>query len=429
MTALGLSFAAFACTLGLAPSLALAQALPAAPAASSASDDAQAIVASPRWHELVDRLRDTALSPVDEPVMRSACRRALDKGPAPGLTPVDTCLEAALIVADPRAQYFPAPERARLRNEARGEFVGIGMELGPKRPGGPLPVVSPLADGPAERAGIQAGDLILRVDGTDFAPLTMPQCVDVMRGRAGTLMVLDIERGPARERLTVRATRERIRVRSVRTERTEPPLVALRIAQFGQDTPAEFSARLAELLRGSGTPPDTLLLDLRGNPGGGLGAMLQVAAPFAGLQATVARLASRREAEPLAPQDYGAVSATFPNETTRWLQHARIAVLVDERTANAAEAFALFLREQRGARILGQRTAGVANVDTMMPLGGDAAMRVHTADLRSSRDATWAGAGIAPDVELAPGGRKTPPDYASAEDTTFAAAMKVLQSM
>lgn len=412
-----------------------AQPMPATPAsdASAAIDDVEdeaAIVASQRWRDLVTRLHDDALrGPANESRMRAACRIGLARPRAAGVSAADACLATALASFDMHARYFPASETAAHRRDTQRDWVGIGLEVGLKQPQEPLRVAMPAPGAAGERAGIRAGDLIVRIDGQDLAPLSTEDAIALIRGPAGSLIRLDVERGPTRDKLTISARRERVHVPTVQLEGRLSPVAGLRFMQFATDMRQDLAAEVDIIRHTRPTPSGALIVDLRSSQGGVLEAMVQVAAAFSSDDTVVAHLLTRQGDAALTAATSKDAPTAFPAAARDWLVHARIAVLVDEHTTNAAEAFALFLREQRGARILGVRTAGVASVEQILPLGDDASMRVRTGELRSSMRASWEGGGIVADTVLPPSPPGAPvANYGSAKDPAFSAALQLLEA-
>ena len=428
--------------LGAAAASALLSALPPtfaqAPAPASgvavsveAVDDEAAIVASSRWRDLVARLGSDALrGPADEPGLRSACRDALAKPHATGVSAADACLAAALASFDARAVYFSPAAAVTFKRETTQRPVAVGLEVGRNAPHDPLLVVSPIAGGPGERAGIRPGDLIVRIDGHDTAPLAMEQAVGLLRGPIGSTVRLDIERGPSHDKLSIDAQRAPVHVKTVRREALTAQVAALRLSQFNDYTREDLAKQLDEILGAAPAPPDALLVDLRANPGGLLDTVVQVAGAFSTDDTVVAQLVSRQGSlRPLTAATSKPPNLGLSTPARDWLRRVRVAVLVDAGTASGAEALALFLREQRGARIFGARTFGLASVGQIYPIGGVAMVRIQTNELRSSLGAPWEGVGIVPDTltpVAAPGARK--PEFGSAGDAAFAMALRFLQA-
>lgn len=330
---------------------------------------------------------------------------------------------------DSSSSYFPAAATARNRLEGDREIIGIGAKLERDAPHGPIRVVLPFAEGPGERAGIRSRDLIVRIDGRGVTPLTMDQAIARIRGPAGSVVRLEIERGPSRKKLSVQVTRERVHVVAVKRLPGTPGVAVLRIIWITDSTVEDLAKRVGEILRSAAPTPDTLVVDLRDCRGGNLDAALQVGGAFSTDGTVVARELTRNGELALTAATSAEPHVAFPVAAREWLARVRIAVLADATTANDAEALAQFLRERRGARIFGQRTYGLAGVRTRVNIGDDVQVRIRTGRLISSQRVAWEGVGLDPDVTLpAPPSDVAAPEFGSAGDTALAVALRYLET-
>jgi C-terminal processing protease CtpA/Prc len=389
---------------------------PQDPSSHEIGDEEDAILASPAWADLVGRLREQSSVPVDEPRLRTSCRFGLMLPRPAGWTATDICLYAAMRTLGTLAGYQTTAGRAAQR---ASQPVGIGLELALKNPGEPLTVLSPFHGASGERAGILPGDRIERIDGHDIVPLTAPQVFEVFKGAEGSVVQLDIARGSAPERLSISAKRERFTLPSLWQEALGPRLAAVRFARLDADTPAELARWVNRVLTTTKPLPGALVVDLRGNWFGQVEAMTRVAGAFSA-EGTVVAYERGRSGE------VALVSPPLPEYRPTmhdWLVHVRIAVLVDARTSSTAEALALFLREQRGARIFGVKTAGIENVGRFVPVAEAGTLQIPLGQLRSSKRASWEGQGVVPDDEIV---APAPRDYALRDDSVFAAAWQYL---
>jgi C-terminal peptidase prc len=384
-------------------------------------DDEDAVLASAAWNELLRQLREHALDPVDEASLRTACRFGFMLPRPTGWTSTDVCLYMALRSlgrqSGSQTGYLVTAARTAQRT---GGPVGIGLELGGKRPGGLLHIVSAFHGSTGERAGILPGDRIERIDGHDIVPLTMQQTIDIFKGSEGSVVRVDVVRGPRDERLSITARRERFVLPTVWQEAVGPKVAAVRLSRFGAGTPDEVARWTDTVVHTTSPAPGALLLDLRGNTGGILEAATQVSGLFASDGVVVGYLRKRGGEEAMTPKPVAGLSPTARD----WLLHVRIAVLVDGHTGSAAEALALFLREQRNARIFGAPTSGHAEVLQHFSLEGAGVVDFQDGELLSSRHVAWAAAGIAPDIAAA---APPPRDYALPDDTAFVAACQSLE--
>ena len=178
---------------------------------------------------------------------------------------------------DPHSEYLDAKDYKEFRESTSGKFVGVGIEIAPKD--GLIQVVSPIEGSPAARAGIQAGDLITRIDDTAVKGLPLDKAVKLMRGKPGTQVRLTLVRKSTNRTMTLVITREEIHVQSVRGRMVEPGYGWVRINQFQSDTLPEFVAKVDDLYKADPRLKG-LVLDLRNDPGGLLESAVGVASAF-----------------------------------------------------------------------------------------------------------------------------------------------------
>jgi carboxyl-terminal processing protease len=396
-----------------------------------AGDEAAAtVLASERWRGLMAHLERMALRPVDERELADGCRRHLALAPA--MVPsaaIDLCIEQALAAAAPGSTATPPAEWKSLRAAPRN-WVGIGLELGRKGPGEPLQIVSPIEGAPAARAGVRPRDQVLAIDGQDIRNLRMEDVIVRLRGEAGSRIELTLQREGETAPVVLSIVREPIRVATVRRRLVTAEVGYLRISQFGSTTAEELLRHVNGWLDGTAPAPDRLLLDLRGNPGGLLEAVVDTASLFArDADAPVAVLHTREQAEPLTLRYFGRPPGRGPRgpAAREWLLSVPIVVMVDARTYSAAEALAQFLREAAGARVWGERTAGLAAVRTQVELAGESAVQIVTGELASPGGVRWADTGLVPDgplPDLAARG-----EYGAAGDPALEPALQALAAL
>ncbi|MCR9278173.1 MAG: S41 family peptidase [Pseudomonadaceae bacterium] len=281
---------------------------------------------------------------------------------------------------DIHSSYLDEQDYASLQAETNGGFVGIGVELAviERR----FTVVSPLSGSPAERAGLQAGDVLIEVDGESLKGLLLIDVIDRLRGELGAPVDLTLLRDD--ERIETNVRRDVVMVTSVDSRQLEDDIGYLRINQFQIDTADAFDKQLAELDTSAG-----LVLDLRNNPGGVLGASVAVAdrllddglIVFTEARARVAEL--RFEATP------GDV-----------LEGAPVVVLINQGSASASEIVAGALADHKRAILLGETSFGKASVQTVLPLSGSRAVKLTTARYFTPNGQAIHGVGITPHEEL-----------------------------
>jgi len=179
---------------------------------------------------------------------------------------------------DPHSAYLDEDNFISLQEGTSGEFGGLGIEVGMED--GFVEVIAPIDDTPAHKAGILAGDVIVRLDEAPVKGMSLSDAIDKMRGKAGTEIVLTVVRDGSDKPLKFTIVRDLIKVRSVRSRMLEPGYGYLRISQFQGPTGTEVRKQLRELKSTAGGELQGLILDLRNNPGGVLGGAVSVSDSF-----------------------------------------------------------------------------------------------------------------------------------------------------
>lgn len=336
----------------------------------------------------------------------------------------DACLAATVESLDSGSGYLDR-ERYQLQFGTPGQLAGVGLEFA--REGEYTRIVSVIEDTPAARSGLRADDLLVAVDGTSTRGLLMDDVVRLTRGRAGSVVVLDIER--AGEKLRFGPVRQLIRLQSVRSALLDGRLAYLRIVQFQANTRERFLAALRdESVKAAGGLAG-IVIDVRGNAGGLLDSCAAIAAAFLPESALVLELRGRtpqNQRRMMArPEDYvwaprDVMLAKLPEP----LRNAPLAVLVDGRSAACAEILAAALQDHGRARVIGERTPGHGAVQTLLP-GGGGALRLTTARIYRPNGRAVGESPVQPDVEVAGATRAS--DMGSAADAPLARARDLLR--
>ena len=279
---------------------------------------------------------------------------------------VEAAINGMLTSLDPHSSYMDAKSFRDMQANIQGKFAGLGIEV--TMEDGLVKVISPIADTPAARAGILSGDIITQIDGEAVQGLTLNQAVDKMRGAVKTSVKLTILRKDRKDPLELNLTREIIKVKSVKF-RKEDDVGYIQITQFNEQTTENLRAALDSLKKDIGD--DKLkgyVLDLRNDPGGLLDQAIGVCDTFL---------------------DKGEIVSTRgrnPEDTKRWdARHSdvtkgkRLVVLINGGSASASEIVAGALQDHKRATLLGTRSFGKGSVQTIIPVGNDAAIRLTTA--------------------------------------------------
>jgi len=300
---------------------------------------------------------------------------------------VEDALHSMLKALDPHSSYLNASEFRDSFANTRGEFGGLGIQVTMEND--LVKVISPIEDTPAERAGIQAGDLITHVDGTDVKGKSLRDAVELMRGKPGDPVTLIVRR-EGREDFEVEIVRAIIEVKSVR-HRLEGDIGYIRITRFNEKTKEGLNDAISDLRKQSDGGLKGVVVDLRNNPGGLLAQSVIVADAFLekGKIVSIKGRAGHNERSYYAD----------PGDAFRGLP---MVVLVNRGSASASEIVASALQHHRRATVMGAKTFGKGSVQTIMPLPLEGALRLTTALYYSPADQTIQALGVTPDVDIVP---------------------------
>ncbi|GGC08575.1 peptidase S41 [Marinobacterium zhoushanense] len=320
--------------------------------------------------EVYGRIKDAYVEPVDD---RELLQDAI-RGMLAGL--------------DPHSSYLEPDAFESLQVHTSGEFGGLGIEVGMED--GFVRVIAPIDDTPAQRAGIRAGDLIIKIDDTPMQGLGLNEAVEMMRGEIGSEIRLTIVRDGIEKPFEVKLVRDAIKVVSVKHKLLEPGYGYLRITQFQLNTAADLRKALANM--GKEQPLKGLVLDLRNNPGGVLQAAVDVVDTFIdkGLVVyTEGRL-------PSSQLKFSATSETpAPN--------LPLVVLINGGSASASEIVAGALQDHHRAVLMGTDSFGKGSVQTVLPLGSDRGLKLTTARYFTPNGRSIQAQGIQPDLMVEEG--------------------------
>jgi carboxyl-terminal processing protease len=328
---------------------------------------------------------------------------------------ITEAISGMLTGLDPHSAYLDAEAFKELQVGTQGEFGGLGIEVGLED--GFVRVVSPIEDTPAARAGVRAGDLIIKIDDKATKGMNLQDAVKLMRGKPKTSIILTLSRKGEPLPIVITIVRDVIRVQSVRSKYVEPGYAYLRITQFQEHTVASVVSHLNKLLAQSeadrSKPIKGIVLDLRNDPGGLLHAAVGVSAAFLPpntlVVTTDGRQSDAKRSFSSRPADYlrgGADPLSGLNPKVRSLP---MTVLVNGGSASASEIVAGALQDHKRARILGTQTFGKGSVQTILPLTSNTAIKLTTARYYTPSGRSIQAKGIRPDfwVEETPEGDVT----------------------
>lgn len=302
-------------------------------------------------------------------------------------TLLENAIRGMLSGLDPHSAYLNQEEFKDLQIGTTGEFGGLGIEVGMEN--GFVKVIAPIDDTPAQRAGIQTGDLIIRLDDTPVKGMTLSEAVKVMRGKPGTDIVLTVVREGEDKPFKITITRAIIKVKSVKSRTLEEGYGYVRVTTFQSKTGASVLKAVNKLREANGGELKGLVVDLRNNPGGVLGAAVAVSDAFLD-DGLIVYTEGRVEDSKLR---FSATPGDVAGE-------APMVVLVNGGSASASEIVAGALQDHSRAVIMGQRTFGKGSVQTIMPSRGGTAVKLTTARYYTPSGRSIQAEGITPDIDV-----------------------------
>ncbi len=299
---------------------------------------------------------------------------------------VHGAVRGMLKTLDPHSAYMTPEMYKEMRVETKGEFEGLGIQIGIKDHH--VTVIAPIEGTPAHAAGIETGDVILKVDETPTKDLTLMEAVQHMRGPKGTSVTLTVRREGASDSLSFTIVRDTIKIRSVRSRLLDENIGYVRISQFQESTPKDLGKELVKL---HDEGAQGLILDLRNNPGGLLSAAVGVSEQFLQPDTVVVSVKGRdgrqdeyRSSPPMDPPEYPMI------------------VLVNQGSASASEIVAAAMQDWGKAVILGKTTFGKGSVQTILPLSDGSGLRLTTAKYYTPRGESIHSVGVKPDIVVEP---------------------------
>jgi len=296
---------------------------------------------------------------------------------------LEYAIKGMLSELDPHSAYLDATSFESLQTSTSGEFGGLGIEVGMEN--GFIKVISPIDDTPASRAGIQAGDYIIKLDDKPVKGMDLNEALDGMRGKKGTEIRLTITREGAEQPIEMTLERDVIRVASVRSRFIEPGFGYLRISQFQINTGTEVVEAVQSLKEQEDL--NGLIVDLRNNPGGVLQASVDVVDAFVE-EGLIVYTEGRLDSE-------GLRFSAHPGDEMDGLP---IVVLINAGSASASEIVAGALQDHRRAIIVGTDSFGKGSVQTVLPISETSAIKLTTALYFTPNGRSIQAQGIIPDI-------------------------------
>ena len=314
---------------------------------------------------------------------------------------ITEAINGMLTGLDPHSAYLDQEAFREMQVGTQGEFGGLGIEVGMED--GFVKVISPIDDTPASRAGVMAGDVIVKLDDNAVKGMALNDAVKQMRGKPNTQIRLTIVRKGEPNPLELTLTRAVIKIQSVKATTLEPGYAYFRVTQFQEGT-GELLARAIEThVKG---PMKGVILDLRNDPGGLLNSAVAVSAMFLEAGKLVVYTDGRAEDSKMrlnaSPEHYlrGRNREDFVRRLPAEIKTLPMVVLVNGGSASASEIVAGALQDHNRAVVMGQQTFGKGSVQTILPLGNNTAIKLTTARYYTPNGRSIQAKGITPDILL-----------------------------
>ena len=334
--------------------------------------------------EVIQRVRDNYVDAVeDHKLMQNAIRGMVE-------------------ALDDHSTFLSPDEFEDMKVSTSGAYAGIGVEVAPGKEG--ISVVRRMPNSPAERAGIETGDIIVKIDDIAVDPADLETAIARMRGPEGSPIRLAVRRAGSATLLDFKVARAQVQLQSVAAEMLTPEYGYLRITSFTDTTAGELERAVERLERRGTAKPKGFVIDLRNNPGGVLDAAVQVADDFLDRGTIVSAEGRTREARFRMEAKPGDIS-----------NGATLVLLVNSGSASASEILAAALHDNHRATLIGRRTYGKGSVQTIMPLSDGQALKITTSRYFTPSGMSINGIGIVPDTVL-DGPEQPPAEMDLAED-------------
>lgn len=317
-------------------------------------------------------------------------------------------------LGDPYTVFFPPEESKEFKEDVTGVFEGIGMEIGLKD--NQLQVVAPLENTPAQRAGFRAGDLIMEINGTSTSGMSSDQAVKLIRGKKGTTVTLLIMRDGWKEAKEFKLVRDTIQVPSLKLEYIDlgdnQQAAHLTLYQFSEQAYYDFYESAIKILNNGSKK---IILDLRNNPGG----YLEVAQSIGGW------FLDKGQAVVIEDFGNGKGQEIYKSEGPSNLSDYSVVVLINGGSASAAEILAGALRDNNGAKLVGEKSFGKGSVQELAELQGGSSIKITVAKWLTPKGSQITGIGLDPDVKV----ENTDQDIADGKDAQLDKAIEIIKGL
>ena len=298
---------------------------------------------------------------------------------------MDSAINGLLQSLDPYSAYMSPEIFNEMQTETSGEFGGLGIEVSMES--GVVKVISPIDDTPASRAGIKAGDYIVKIDDTQVQGKSLAEAVDLMRGPVGSGIELTIRRRGEKKALTFNITREIIQIASVKSDLLEDNIGYIRLTSFNDNSGKQIEKEIKKLEKNKKVK--SYILDLRNNPGGLLSQAIKITDFFL----NNGEIVSTKSRKPSENRRWFAKQGDLTNGKT-------LIVLINYGSASASEIVAGALKDHKRAILLGENSFGKGSVQSIIPLKNDGAIRLTVAKYYLPSGKSISDVGVSPDIDI-----------------------------
>lgn len=288
-------------------------------------------------------------------------------------------------LGDPYTDFFDPEQAQRFQQDLKGSFDGIGVEIGVKKD--MLTVIAPLKGTPGQQAGLQSGDIIVKINDQDSVNMTADEAVSLIRGPKGTAVTLSIMRDDWNSPKDIKIIRDTIKVPSIEWSLKDNDVAYIQIYQFDETLASDFEAIALKVLQ---SPAKKIVLDLRDNPGG----YLEIAQNIAGW------FLQRGQTVTIEDFGKGKPQQTYKAEGNSNLANYPIVVLINQGSASASEILAGALRDDRGVKLIGNKSFGKGCVQEVINLNGGSFLKITIANWLTPKGSSISDVGLAPDVKV-----------------------------
>ena len=298
---------------------------------------------------------------------------------------MDSAINGLLQSLDPYSAYMSPEIFNEMQTETSGEFGGLGIEVGMEA--GVVKVISPIDDTPASRAGLKAGDYIVKIENTQVQGKSLSEAVDLMRGPVGSSIELTVRRRGEKKALTFNITREIIKIQSVKADLLENDIGYIRLTSFNENSGEQIENKIEELEKNQKI--NAYILDLRNNPGGLLSQAIRISDFFL----DNGEIVSTKSRQPSENRKWFAKKGDLTDGKT-------LIVLINYGSASASEIVAGALKDHKRAIILGENSFGKGSVQSIIPLKNKGAIRLTVAKYYLPSGKSISEVGVSPDIEI-----------------------------